>query len=367
VKGFVSNGFWDNWELSFGAGVSALSTTNMFFKDTPGSFGDYLGFEANIAGVKWFHPVFGARFQLTGGRFRNLTYIDGSGKERTPYIFGHADFLINFSNWAGGYRADRAYYAVPFVGFGYLATDFTDRSHNLGYSTNSEFAFTFGLLNKFRIAKSWDLELELKAILFSESDLSTEIRNMDPAGQYANSYSATLGFAHRFNARDWKRQAPQKYSDADIAGYAAAIAALEGSLADSRNNEKNLADQLAAANKALADARNKKSEVFVNGAAPVFFKINSAALSERNNILLDLVADEMNANKDKNYTIAGYADKQTGSEAYNQKLSEKRAQAVADYLVGKGVAADRLDVKGYGASEQPFSGNIENNRVVVIK
>jgi outer membrane protein OmpA-like peptidoglycan-associated protein len=367
VKGFVSNGFWDNWELSFGAGVSALSTTDMFFKGTPGGFGDYIGFEANVAGVKWFHPVFGGRLQLSGGRFSNLTYVDGSSTERTPYLFGHADFLINFSNWAGGYRADRAYYAVPFVGFGLLATDFTDRAHELGYSTTKEFAFTFGLLNKFRIAKSWDFEVELKSILFKERAVSAEIRDMNPSGKYANSYSATLGFAHRFNTRDWNREAPQKYSDADIAGYAAAIAALEGSLADARNNEKNLADQLAAANKALADAANKKSDAFVNGAAPVFFKINSANLSERNNILLDLVADEMNNNKAQSYTIAGYADKQTGSEAYNQKLSEQRAQAVADYLINKGVAADRLDVKGYGASEQPFSGNIENNRVVVIK
>ena len=49
------------------------------------------------------------------------------------------------------------------------------------------------------------------------------------------------------------------------------------------------------------------------------------------------------------------------------KLSEERAQAVAEYLESKGVKADRLIVKGYGATVQPFSGNIENNRVVVIK
>ena len=70
---------------------------------------------------------------------------------------------------------------------------------------------------------------------------------------------------------------------------------------------------------------------------------------------------------DKTFTVSGYADKETGSAAYNQKLSEERAQAVAEYLESKGVKADRLIVKGYGATVQPFSGNIENNRVVVIK
>ncbi len=316
VRGFVSNGFWDNWELSFGGGLSMMSTSNLVFKDMPGSFGDRLGFEVNVAATKWFHPVFGARLQLAGGRFRNISQLGGN-TQRTPYMFVHTDLMINFSNWAGGYRADRAYYAVPFVGFGYMAMDFTDRAHDLGYGTNQELAFTAGLLNKFRIAKGWDLDIELKGMLFGEKDLPASLNS---GGAYAVAYSATAGFTHRFNDRNWKRQMPQKYTDADIAAYTAAIAALEGSLAAARNNEKSLADQLAAANKALQDAKGKK-EVFVNGACPAFFKINSAALSQRNKILLDLVADEINSSPaDKTFTVSGYADKETGSAAYNQKL-----------------------------------------------
>ena len=318
VRGFVSNGFWDNWELSFGGGLSMMSTSNLVFKDMPGSFGDRLGFEVNVAATKWFHPVFGARLQLAGGRFRNISQLGGN-TQRTPYMFVHTDLMINFSNWAGGYRADRAYYAVPFVGFGYMAMDFTDRAHDLGYGTNQELAFTAGLLNKFRIAKGWDLDIELKGMLFGEKDLPASLNS---GGAYAVAYSATAGFTHRFNDRNWKRQMPQKYTDADIAAYTAAIAALEGSLAAARNNK----------------------------------------------ILLDLVADEINSSPaDKTFTVSGYADKETGSAAYNQKLSEERAQAVAEYLESKGVKADRLIVKGYGATVQPFSGNIENNRVVVIK
>lgn len=363
LKGFVSNGFWDNWEMSFRGGISMMSTSNLVFKDMPGSFGDWVGFEANFALTKWFNPVFGARVELAGGRFRNISQLNGN-TQRTPYMFVHTDLMINFSNWAGGYRDDRAYYAVPFVGFGYMAMDFTDRAHELGYPTNNEFAFTAGLLNKFRLSKGWDLDIELKGWLFAEKDLPRTLRR---GGSYVAAYSATAGFTHRFNQRTWRREMPQKYTDADIAAYTAAIAALEGSLAVARNNEKSLADQLAAANRALRDAKNKK-EVFVNGACPAFFKINSAELSQRNKILLDMVADEINeAPADKTFTVSGYADKETGSAAYNLQLSEKRARAVADYLESKGVKADRLIVKGYGSSVQPFSGNIENNRVVVIK
>ena len=356
--GFVSNGFWDNWEISVGAGAGTAFSNGSNLK----SFGDRIGFEGNFSLTKWVHPVVGLRAQLQGGWFNN--YDPEKGKMDWPYMFVHTDVMLNVSNWIGGYREDRAWYAVPFVGFGYMAMDFTDRAHDLGYGTNQELAFTAGLLNKFRIAKGWDLDIELKGMLFGEKDLPASLNS---GGAYAVAYSATAGFTHRFNDRNWKRQMPQKYTDADIAAYTAAIAALEGSLAAARNNEKSLADQLAAANKALQDAKGKK-EVFVNGACPAFFKINSAALSQRNKILLDLVADEINASPaDKTFTVSGYADKETGSAAYNQKLSEERAQAVAEYLESKGVKADRLIVKGYGATVQPFSGNIENNRVVVIK
>ena len=39
-----------------------------------------------------------------------------------------------------------------------------------------------------------------------------------------------------------------------------------------------------------------------------------------------------------------------GTEAYNEGLSERRAKSVVDYLVGAGIAADRLTWKGYGKS-----------------
>jgi OmpA-OmpF porin, OOP family len=61
--------------------------------------------------------------------------------------------------------------------------------------------------------------------------------------------------------------------------------------------------------------------------------------------------------------VAGHTDA-VGSEEYNQRLSEQRAQAVKDYLVERGVAADRISVVGYGES-QPRSTNdtIEGRRL----
>lgn len=64
-------------------------------------------------------------------------------------------------------------------------------------------------------------------------------------------------------------------------------------------------------------------------------------------------------------TITGHADRM-GSDAYNQKLSERRAVAVKEYLVGKGVAADRLDTQGKGESEPVVQCN-NKKRADLIK
>lgn len=68
--------------------------------------------------------------------------------------------------------------------------------------------------------------------------------------------------------------------------------------------------------------------------------------------------------------VAGHTDS-TGPEDYNQGLSERRAQAVQDYLVEKGVRASRLSSKGYGesmpvASNDTKEGRAENRRVELI-
>jgi OOP family OmpA-OmpF porin len=68
--------------------------------------------------------------------------------------------------------------------------------------------------------------------------------------------------------------------------------------------------------------------------------------------------------------VAGHTDS-TGSETYNQGLSERRANSVKDYLTSQGVTATRLSAKGYGeaqpvASNDTKEGRAENRRVELI-
>ncbi len=86
---------------------------------------------------------------------------------------------------------------------------------------------------------------------------------------------------------------------------------------------------------------------------------------------LDHVVRALTRNPQATAVIEGHADRRTrSSEKYNQDLSERRAQAVLSYVVGKGVQSDKLTAVGYGFSRpkvQPdlVNGNPENRRVEI--
>ncbi len=100
------------------------------------------------------------------------------------------------------------------------------------------------------------------------------------------------------------------------------------------------------------------------------FAHNSAKMSEEGKAQLgDLVAF-LNEHPQANVEITGHTDS-TGAEAYNQKLSEKRAQGVSDALQEKGIDAARITAKGEGesnpiASNATAAGREQNRRVEIV-
>jgi len=76
--------------------------------------------------------------------------------------------------------------------------------------------------------------------------------------------------------------------------------------------------------------------------------------------ILDEAAQTLKDNPDINVSIEGHTDS-IGSDEYNQRLSERRAQAVKQYLVSKGIAASRLSAVGKGEQE-PIAPNTKDGR-----
>lgn len=101
----------------------------------------------------------------------------------------------------------------------------------------------------------------------------------------------------------------------------------------------------------------------------ILFDVNQATLKASTQKSLTEFAGTLNKYEDTNVLIEGHADA-TGADAYNQKLSKRRADAVSKYLESQGVRSKRVDEKGYGetqpvAENDTEAGRSKNRRVEI--
>ena len=100
------------------------------------------------------------------------------------------------------------------------------------------------------------------------------------------------------------------------------------------------------------------------------FDFNKAILKPEGKSELDHAAEALKAEPALKATIEGHTDS-VGSDAYNMKLSERRANAARDYLVSQGIDAGRITTQGFGeskpvASNDTEEGRAQNRRVEVL-
>jgi OOP family OmpA-OmpF porin len=103
----------------------------------------------------------------------------------------------------------------------------------------------------------------------------------------------------------------------------------------------------------------------------VNFEFNSDRLTAESSSILQRVAESLKSYPATRVEIGGHTDS-TGADAYNMKLSQRRAESVRTFLVQNGVNADQLMVKGYGesrpvADNKTEGGRAKNRRVELTK
>jgi OOP family OmpA-OmpF porin len=91
----------------------------------------------------------------------------------------------------------------------------------------------------------------------------------------------------------------------------------------------------------------------------VYFDFNKATLKPGAGPTLDQAASSLKANPKMTIRLEGHTDS-VGSDGYNLRLSQRRADAVRRYLAGQGIEAGRLDSIGKGES-QPVASNASND------
>jgi outer membrane protein OmpA-like peptidoglycan-associated protein len=91
------------------------------------------------------------------------------------------------------------------------------------------------------------------------------------------------------------------------------------------------------------------------------FEFGKAEIKKESFPYLDKLADTMNKAKNWKLEIQGHTDDK-GSEDFNMKLSQNRADAVRNYLITKGVLLDSITAKGFGESQPLVPNDSEANR-----
>ena len=95
-------------------------------------------------------------------------------------------------------------------------------------------------------------------------------------------------------------------------------------------------------------ASEPKEKIIILAFEDIHFDFDKATLTEEAQVILKRNIQVLKANPKAKVRIAGYTSA-SGSESYNQKLSERRANAVEDYLIKEGIITpDRLSTIGYG-------------------
>lgn len=163
----------------------------------------------------------------------------------------------------------------------------------------------------------------------------------------------------------------------ELAQHDTTNAAQNDSIAALRGDLSELEEDLRAELQALRDeygARIEQLEDGIQFAMPVHFDFDGAEVREADHAILDRFASVAQAYYDgATITVEGFADP-AGSEAYNRRLSQQRAEAVADYLVQNGGLSEaNLNTVGYGETRLvrpdasgPGREGIENRRVTFV-
>jgi outer membrane protein OmpA-like peptidoglycan-associated protein len=134
----------------------------------------------------------------------------------------------------------------------------------------------------------------------------------------------------------------------------AATGAIIGAMMDKQERELRQID-------GVNVTRTDDDELKVTVRNEILFDYDSAGLRSASRDELREMADVFNKYSDTTIVVAGYTDS-TGSSAYNQRLSERRANSVANYLQNLGVRGSRLDAYGYGESKPKASNNTASGR-----
>ena len=349
----ATNSFWANWFVSAGvSGTSYYTSQESGVSKFPiSNKRSTIGFTAAVG--KWFTPSIGLRtkFDFLKGKQVNTE----NNHPLYTSVTAHEDVMFNLSNMFCGYNEERVWNAILYAGIG-VATKLND-------GKSADIYYTAGWLNNFRVSKRVQLFADL-SIGATEGSLDQGPKDNWSSFQknkhrhWDKNLRLDLGVTYNLGKCNWDKVP-------DVEGLMAMnkeqMDALNQSLKEQQDENARLREMLSTTkNQPVVENTNTNGvSSFVGTSSSVFFNINSDKVASRKDLVnVKELAEYAKANNAK-IVVTGYADSKTGSVAYNQKLSERRANTVANELVKMGVNRDNIITEGKGGvmNLSPFSYN----------
>ena len=329
--------FWDNWSMGIQGGATMKMSGTGFFKSARPAFGLTLG--------KQWTPILGTDIQGMGyvNTTNSSTMIDASDVSLIA--------RLNLMNLFGSYQGmPRPFEIETVTGLGWLhhymngAGDTDDLSARVGLNFNfnlgDDAAWTFGI--KPAVVFNLTGEFPSKKMAFNKNHANMEI---------------LLGFTYHFADGDGNRHFAMVNAvdpmalaamNEEINGLREVVVAKDAELVA-------LADELLIVQNQLNEARAKQAAA--NGdtinivESVVAFRFNQSDVESSQMPSIEHVAQYLKDNPNVNVTVNGYASPE-GTEEYNLKLSQRRADAVKKILVDKyGIASTRINTVGHGVGD----------------
>jgi outer membrane protein OmpA-like peptidoglycan-associated protein len=354
------NTWRDGWFLQAGAGAS-MPVMEGFRHNKK-----RIGAVYNLGVGRWFSPYFGFRFSGYYGATHERLSDRYSMHWRDAAL--NVDLMWDMCNSLGGVDLKRPVSVVPFIGMG----------GNYNYRFRNVEEINVFDSDGHRRTNSWTLPVsagvQLRVRLCRYADFFVETRAVFAGDNFNNivgnwpidiNLEATAGLTINFGGRAFETYSPGAYAGAlnamneqvnalrtELVGTAAALAVAES--------------QLPCPPSQPAPPRPMPQSQSAPLLTTVRFTLNSARVSSTEMVNVYNMAQYLRQNPTVNIIITGYADRDTGTEAYNMTLSEQRAMNVADILVNTyGIDSSRLTVTADGSNSQPYETN-SWNRIVTF-
>ena len=343
---------FDNFYIGINGGAQVKTTNEAWMKNLNSNAGLRIG--------RWFTPVFGLAAESNVYFNDHCSHFMPQSKTIARYMNTSLIATVNFSNWFAGYKGEpRTFEFVPVFGFGWGHTFGTEDNFNV-LTSKAGIDFTFNLGSK----KAWQI--------YVEPSMNWALNGYGYEGVAydinKSAFQLNAGIVYKFKNSNGSHNftIAQLRDQSEIDG-------LNSQINNLRNDLNNKDSQLSAKDKQIKDLQNaldecNKKPKYVKPATAtnlqptVLFQQGKSNVEKSQMPNIELIAQYMKNHPEANIEIKGYASPE-GPKELNQKLSEKRAEAVKKVLVKKyKIAASRLTTKGMGATDKLFK-QVEFNRV----